>query len=163
MSHKWKPHVTVAAVIEREGRFLLVEEHTAAGLCLNNPAGHLDPGETLVQACIRETLEETAYHFQPTALVGVYLSRTGSPVQPAGESRDVTYLRFAFCGELGALQAGQALDHGIVRSLWLTADAVRASRARHRSPALLQCVEDYLAGARYPIEMLTTDPGFPRT
>ncbi len=159
MSNRWKPHVTVAAVIERDGRFLLVEEHTSAGLRLNNPAGHLDPGESLVQACKRETLEETAYHFEPTALVGVYLSRTTRPAQLSGKSQDITYLRFAFCGELGERQAGQTLDRGIVRTVWLMADEVRASQARHRSPALLQGVEDYLAGARYPMQMLATDLG----
>ena len=162
MPNRWKPHVTVAAVIERDGRFLLVEEHTSSGLRLNNPAGHLDAGESLVQACRRETLEETAHHFEPTALVGVYLLRTARAAQLSGQSQDITYLRFAFCGDLGQLQAGQALDQGIVRTLWLTAEEVRASQARHRSPTLLQCVEDYLAGARYPMQMLATDLGEPR-
>ena len=159
MPNRWKPHVTVAAVIERDGRFLLVEEHTSTGLRLNNPAGHLDPGESLVQGCKRETLEETAHHFEPTALVGVYLSRTVRPAQLSGKSQDITYLRFAFCGDLGQLQAGQTLDQGIVRTVWLTADEVRASQARHRSPTLLRCLEDYLAGARYPMQMLATDLG----
>lgn len=158
MPNRWKPNVTVAAVIERDGRFLLVEEHTSSGLRLNNPAGHLDAGESLVQACRRETLEETAHHFEPTALVGVYLLRTA---QRSGKSQDMTYLRFAFCGDLGPLQAGQALDQGIVRTVWLTVDEVRASQARHRSPTVLQCVEDYLAGARYPMQMLATNLGHP--
>ena len=156
MHNRWKPNVTVAAVIERNARFLLVEEHTAQGLRLNNPAGHLDPGESLLEACIRETQEETAFLFRPQALVGVYLARTGPSAMEAGAPDPVTYLRFAFCGELGEFLTHQALDHGIARTLWLSVDEVRASTARHRTPVLLQCVEDYLAGARYPLELLHT-------
>ena len=159
MPHRWKPNVTVAAIVEREGRFLLVEEHSADGLRLNNPAGHLDPGETLVEACARETLEETAHAFRPTALVGVYLSRQTKPRRDAEAAQTITYLRFAFGGELGEFQPHRRLDHGIVRTLWLTADEIRASAPRHRSPVLLQCVEDYLAGARYPMGLLHTDLG----
>jgi 8-oxo-dGTP pyrophosphatase MutT (NUDIX family) len=148
----------VAAVIEHEGKFLIVEEHTPEGLRLNNPAGHLDPGESPEQACARETLEETAYAFTPEALVGVYLSRFERPpsaARPKGE--DITYLRFAFCGKLGAFERGRRLDYGIVRTLWLSADEVRASAERHRSPLVVQCMEDYLAGTRYPLELVTTD------
>lgn len=152
MNTRWKPHVTVAAVIERDGRFLLVEEETSDGLRLNNPAGHLDRGETPEQACVRETLEETAHAFTPSALVGVYLSRQISP-----DGRDTTYLRFAYCGALGAVDAGRTLDTGIVRTLWMTADEIRASTARHRSPLLVQCMEDYLRGARYPLGLLHAD------
>ena len=155
---RYKPSTTVAAIIEREGRFLLVEEHTPEGLRLNNPAGHLDPGESPQEACARETLEETAYAFTPTALVGIYLSRferAPSASRPKGE--DITYLRFAFCGQLGALQRGRRLDYGIVRALWLTPDEIRASQALHRSPLVVQCMEDYLAGKRYPLELVTTD------
>ena len=157
MSQRWKPHVTVAAVVEREGRFLLVEEQTSDGLRLNNPAGHLDAGESLVHACSRETLEETAHAFRPTGLVGVYLSRVPKPARAALPAQVVTYLRFAFCGELGEFFADRRLDHGIVRTLWMTPEEIRASVARHRSPALLQGVQDYLAGVRYPLEMLHTD------
>ena len=160
MNTRWKPSVTVAAVIARDfggvQKFLLVEEETRDGLRLNNPAGHLDPGESPLQACIRETLEETAFHFKPTALVGVYLSRFERQ-QPEG-LLDITYLRFAFCGELGAHVEGQALDEGIVRTLWHTVDELRANVDMHRSPLLLRCVEDYLAGRRYPLELVTTDP-----
>ena len=160
MNTRWKPSVTVAAVIARDfggvQKFLLVEEETRDGLRLNNPAGHLDPGESPLQACIRETLEETAFHFKPTAIVGVYLSRFEKQ-QPEG-LLDITYLRFAFCGELGAHVEGQALDEGIVRTLWHTADELRANVDMHRSPLLLRCVEDYLAGRRYPLELVTTDP-----
>jgi 8-oxo-dGTP pyrophosphatase MutT (NUDIX family) len=134
---RWKPSVTVAAVIEKDGRFLLVEEHTAEGLRLNNPAGHLEPAESPEQGCTREVLEETAHHFTPTALVGVYLSRyqsTASTGEVPATAQDITYLRFAFCGALGALEAGRPLDTGIVRTLWMTPDEVRQSAARHRSP-----------------------------
>lgn len=155
MDTRWKPSVTVAAIIEREGRFLLVEEETPEGLKLNNPAGHLDPGESPAQGCAREALEETAHAFTPTALLGIYLSRFQRPA--TGE--DVTYVRFAFCGQLGEREAGRALDHGIVRTLWMTPDEVRASAARHRSPLLLRCMEDYLAGVRHPLSLVYTDPG----
>ena len=159
MQTRFKPSVTVAAVIAKDfdgvQKFLLVEEETHDGLRLNNPAGHLDPGESLQQACARETLEETAFHFTPTALVGVYMSRFER--QQKDSLLDITYMRFAFCGELGAHVDGQALDDGIVRTLWLSADEVRASAARHRSPLLLTCMEDYLAGQRYPLNLVTTD------
>lgn len=162
MNNRWKPNVTVAAIIEKDfdgvRKFLLVEEETRDGLKLNNPAGHLDPGESPVQGCARETLEETAFHFTPTALVGLYLSRFERAQAGQDEPLDITYLRLAFCGELGEQVAGQALDEGIVRSLWLSANEIRASVARHRSPLLLTCMEDYLAGKRYPLELITTDP-----
>lgn len=153
MNTRWKPNVTVAAIIERGGKFLLVEENTPDGLRLNNPAGHLDPGETLAQGCAREALEETTHHFTPTALLGVYLSR----VQHASPLEDITYVRFAFCGELGEAQADRRLDEGIVRTLWLTVDELRASSNRHRSPLVLRCAEDYLAGQRFALGLIHTD------
>ena len=160
MNTRWKPSVTVAAVIAHDfdgvQKFLLVEEETRDGLRLNNPAGHLDPGESPEQGCVRETLEETAFHFKPTAVVGIYMSRF-ERVQADG-ILDITYLRFAYCGELGAHVEGQPLDEGIVRCVWLTVDEIRASVDRHRSPLLVQCMEDYLAGRRYPLDMVTTDP-----
>ena len=162
MNNRWKPNVTVAAVIAKDFggvlKFLLVEEETRDGLKLNNPAGHLDPGESPAQGCARETLEETAFHFKPTAVVGVYLSRFERAQAGQSEPLNITYLRLAFCGELGEEVVGQALDEGIVRTLWLSIDEIRASTARHRSPLLLTCVEDYLAGKRYPLELITTDP-----
>ncbi len=158
MTNRWKPSVTVAAIIERDGKFLLVEEHTPEGLRLNNPAGHLDPGESPAQGCARETLEETAFHFTPSALVGIYLSRFERPGPAPETPTDITYLRFAFSGVLGDLVAGQALDTGIVRTLWLSPDEIRASAHLHRSPLLLTCMEDYLAGKRYPLELVTTSP-----
>ncbi len=150
---RWSPSTTVAAIIERDGRYLLVEEHTPEGLKLNNPAGHLDPGESPQQGVVREALEETARLFTPTALVGVYLSRFQRPA--TGE--DVTYLRFAYCGTVGDELPGRTLDKGIVRTLWLTLDELRESRARHRSALVLQCIEDHLAGRRYPLALVTTD------
>ena len=158
---RWKPNVTVAAIIERDGRFLLVEEHTAGGLKLNTPAGHLDPGESPAEGCAREALEETAHHFTPTALVGIYMARFQRAPSTATEQRDseedVTYLRFAFAGTLGAFEPGRALDEGIVRTLWMTPDELRASVDRHRSPLLLECIEDYLAGQRHPLSLIHTD------
>ncbi len=154
MDNRWRPSVTVAAIIERDGRFLLVEEETSHGLKLNNPAGHLDPGESPAEGCAREALEETTWHFRATALVGVYMSRFIK--KSSGE--DITYLRFAFCGELGAQDPTRELDEGIVRTLWMTADEIRANAERLRSPLVLRCVEDYLAGKRYPLSAVYSDP-----
>ena len=120
----WKPNVTVAAVLERDGRFLLVEEHTELGDRFNQPAGHLEPGESLIEGAIRETLEETAYTFRPTALLGVYQYRQ--------ERNDTTYLRFAFTGEITGHEAARALDQGIIRAAWLTVEEIRGHRTRHR-------------------------------
>ena len=150
---RWAPSVTVAAIIEDAGRFLLVEEHTPEGLRLNNPAGHLEPGESLLQAVVREALEETARAFQPEALLGVYQSRFTRPA--AGE--DLTYLRFAFCGRVGEALPGRWLDSGIVRTLWLTPDEMRAQASRMRSPLVLANLEDHLAGQRYPLTVLHSD------
>jgi 8-oxo-dGTP pyrophosphatase MutT (NUDIX family) len=160
MNPRWKPSVTVAAVIEQQGRFLLVEEHTPEGLRLNNPAGHLDPGESPLEACARETLEETAYQFTPRALVGLYLARFQRPqpgTSPSGVE-DITYLRFAFCGDLGSFDPQGTLDTGIVRTLWLSADEIRTNHARLRSPLVLQCMEDYLAGQRFDMALIHTHP-----
>lgn len=157
MTNRWKPSATVAAIIENNGKFLLVEEHTPEGLRLNNPAGHLDEGESLVQACARETLEETMYTFTPTMLLGVYMSRFQRAGGQAGRDQDITYLRFAFTGVLGTIQAGRTLDTGIVRTIWMDPDEIRSSSARHRSPLILQCMEDYLLGHHYPLSLLHTD------
>jgi len=157
MTIRWKPSVTVAAVIERDGKYLLIEEHTPEGLRLNNPAGHLDPGESPEQGVARETLEETTHRFTPTALVGVYLSRFQRAGATPADGEDITYLRFAFCGELGEVVPGLCLDSGIVRTMWLTPDEIRASAARHRSPLVLRCMEDHLAGCRYPLGLIQTD------
>jgi 8-oxo-dGTP pyrophosphatase MutT (NUDIX family) len=154
MPDPWKPSVTVAAVIERDGRFLLVEERTADGIRLNQPAGHLDPGESLLAAATRETLEETTFTFTPTQLVGVYLWRSGA--RPGSD--EVTYLRFAFSGVLGEADASRPLDDGILRALWLTPAEIAARSAEHRSPLVQRCVDDYLNEARYPLDLLFAHP-----
>jgi 8-oxo-dGTP pyrophosphatase MutT (NUDIX family) len=126
---------------------LLVEEEIEDGrLVFNQPAGHWDPGETLIQACIRETLEETAYTFTPAALVGVF------SWAPPGQDR--TFLRFAFCGEAGAHDPQRKLDKEIRRAVWMSVDEIRACRDRHRSPLLMLCVERYLKGERYPLDLI---------
>lgn len=157
MSERWKPSVTVAAIAAREvdgeTQFLLVEEETPEGLRLNNPAGHLDPGESPEQAVVREALEETARDFTPTSLVGIYLSRFTRPAR----SEDVTYLRIAYAGTVGAPDTKRGLDHGIVRTLWMTLDELKASRERHRSALVLRCIEDWLAGRSFPLDLVRSD------
>ena len=143
----WKPHVTVAAVIESDGKFLLVEEQTDDGIRFNQPAGHLECSESLTEAVIREALEETAYHFVPTSLVGIYNWRN--------TDRDLTYLRFAFTGEVAGHEPGRALDDGIIAARWLAIDEIRALEARHRSPMIMRCIDDWLAGKRYPLDLVT--------
>jgi 8-oxo-dGTP pyrophosphatase MutT (NUDIX family) len=150
----WKPHTTVAAVVERDGRFLLVEEETVDGLRLNQPAGHLEAGESLVQAVLRETLEETACHVQAESLVGVYMTRFQRP-----EHRiDVSFLRFTFACSLLHEEIGRTLDKEIVRTVWLSAKELRAAQAMHRSPLVMQSIDDWLAGRRFPIDLIRTDP-----
>jgi len=145
-NHRWKPSVTVAALVEQDGRFLVVEEETSDGLRFNQPAGHLDEGESLVAACAREALEETGCFVTPRSLVGVY--------QWAIPTGDITYLRFAFDCQLDRIEAGRALDQGIVAAHWLTLEELRATQARHRSPLVLQCVEDWIAGRRLPLDSI---------
>ncbi len=142
----WKPNVTVAAVVERDGRFLMVEEETDDGVRFNQPAGHLDQGESLVQAAAREALEETAHRFRPDFLVGIY-----QWPRPVG---DITYLRFAFGGEVIGFDPERELDSGILRAVWMSLDELRATRERHRSPLILQCCEDYMAGRRFPLDLI---------
>lgn len=140
--------MTVAAIVEHQGRYLLVEEHTPEGLRLNNPAGHLEQGESPLEAVVRETLEETSRVFTPQALLGLYLSRFVRP--QTGE--DVTYLRLAYCGTVGDELPGRTLDEGIVRTLWLTIDEATAQAARMRSPQVLQCLADHRAGRRFALD-----------
>jgi len=153
MTDVWKPAVTVAAVIERNGHFLLIEEETSDGIRINQPAGHLDAGESLAHAVTRETLEEAAYEFSPTALVGIYMARYLS----SRTGLEVTYLRVAFAGELGEA-VDRPLDEGILRTVWMTREELAACQERHRSALVLRCVDDYLAGQRAPMSFVYTDP-----
>ncbi|OOG21206.1 NUDIX hydrolase [Thioalkalivibrio denitrificans] len=147
----WTPRVTVAAVVEREGRFLFVEESVAGETRINQPAGHLEDRESVLDAVVRETLEETAWRFTAEALVGIYRWRQGT----SGE----TFLRFAFCGKVADHDDTRILDPEIRRVLWLDRDALLARRAQWRSPLVMRCVEDYLAGNRYPLEVLLDETG----
>ena len=142
----WKPHTTVAAVIEQDGKFLLVEEETAEGIRFNQPAGHLEEGESLFAAVIRETYEETAHHFEPQHLLGVYHWRH--------PTKDLTYLRFAFTGNVTGFDPDQKLDDGIIRAVWMTLDEIRNTQDVHRSPQVLASVEHYLAGQRFPLSVV---------
>ena len=144
----WKPSVTVAAVIERGGKFLLIQERISGRLVLNQPAGHLDPGESLVSACRREAMEETAHHFEPTSLVGIYRWRD--------PKKDFTFLRFAFRGELGAAE-NRPLDKEIVGVHWLTPEELAQRKDEHRSPLVQKCVDDFLAGRSFPLEVFSTE------
>jgi 8-oxo-dGTP pyrophosphatase MutT (NUDIX family) len=142
----WLPHVVVAAIVERDGRFLLVEEETSEGLRLNQPAGHWERGETLTDAVRREALEETAHHVEPLALLGCYTTYY--------ERRDITYLRFAYICEAVGFDAERTLDNGIVRAVWLTPAELAAHPIPHRSPLVMRCLQDYLAGRRYPLDFV---------
>ena len=142
----WKPNVVVAAIVERDGKFLLVEEEAEGRLVLNQPAGHLDEGESLLHAVARETLEETAWHFEPQALLGVY--RWPHP------TKGITYLRFAFIGQVTRHEPERRLDDGIVRAVWMSPQEIRAEKTRHRSPQVERCLNDYLAGQHYSLELL---------
>ena len=149
---RWAPYTTVAAIIEQNGRYLLVRENTRDGIRLNNPAGHLETGESLIQACTRETLEESAWQFTPTALVGIYLHRFAG-----SNNQDMTYLRFAFSGELGEHFPHKPLDTGILEAVWMTYDEIKACPELHRTPLLMQSIDDYRQGKRYPLSLLTTN------
>ncbi len=163
LAPRFRPSTTVAAVIHREDptggplQYLLVLEHTPEGLRLNNPAGHLEQGESPLQAVVREALEETARVFTPEAWLGCYLARfqrqrPGEPVE------DVTYLRLAFSGTAGEADAVRALDDGIVDTLWLSREALRARRAEHRSPLLMRCIDDHAQGRLLPLAAVHSDP-----
>jgi len=141
-----RPDLTVAAVAERDGRFLLVEERVGSRMVFNQPAGHVERGERLLDAVIRETLEETAWHFTPEALVGIYLWE-----QPA---RQRSFLRFTFCGRVSEHEPHRRLDRGIKRALWLTRTELVTRSARLRSPMVLRCIDDYLADRHYPLDVV---------
>jgi 8-oxo-dGTP pyrophosphatase MutT (NUDIX family) len=138
--------VTVASVVEHDGRFLLVEEETRAGLRLNQPAGHVESGESIVAAAARETLEEAAWQVEPSALVGIYQWRA--------PDNGLTYIRFTFAASPRLHEPSRALDRGIVRALWLSYAEIAACRERHRSPLLMRSIDDYLSGRRWPLELI---------
>ena len=143
---EWKPHVTVAAVIEREGRFLVVEESVEGRLVFNQPAGHVEAGESLLEAVSRETLEESGRTFTPEALIGVY-----SWTNPGN---DITYLRFAFTGNVSERDATRKLDEGIIDTLWMSRDELLAQSTKLRSPMVMRAIDDYLAGRRFHLDLL---------
>jgi 8-oxo-dGTP pyrophosphatase MutT (NUDIX family) len=143
----WKPDVTVAAVAEIDGRFLFVEERSSGRVVINQPAGHLEDGETFLEAVVRETLEETAWRFEPQALLGVYVWRP--------EHQHRTFLRVAFAGAVSDHDPSRPLDRGILRTRWLTRDQLAETRTRLRSPLVTQCVDDYLAGTRHPLSLIS--------
>lgn len=143
----WTPHTTVAAIVEHEGTFLMVEEESDGKIVYNQPAGHLDEDENLIQAAIRETLEETAWHIRITGLIGLYQWRS--------LENGITYLRFCFAGECQQHEAQRALDEGILRAAWMSREELVAEQEKLRSPMVLRCIDDYLAGKRYPLGLIT--------
>ena len=147
----WAPEVTVACVVERDGRFLMVEERVQGRLVLNQPAGHLDPDETLVEAAARETLEETAWRVRPTGLVAIYQWRSADD--------GAAVLRFTFAAEPLRQETGRLLDEGIVRAVWLSEAELESGRHAHRTPMVLQSVLDYRRRAPLSLELLSAIPG----
>ena len=153
MSGRWLAHVTVAAVVQRGGRFLVVEESSPEGVRLNQPAGHLEAGESLIDAVVRETLEETGRRFVPSALLGVYMGR----YRGLRSGKDETYVRIAFLGDVDDRDPDRMLDEGVLDAIWLTADELRARRDQHRSALVQRCVDDALSGRRLPLEAVYAD------
>lgn len=142
----WTPHATVAALIERDGRFLMVREHTRHGIRLNQPAGHWEAGETLLDAVRREVLEESGYEFTPTALLGIYVSDK--------DDKSVTYLRLTFVGTVGAAAIHDELDDGIIEAIWLTPHEIMAEQDIHRNPIVAQCLTDFINGQRLDLALV---------
>jgi 8-oxo-dGTP pyrophosphatase MutT (NUDIX family) len=140
-----RPDLTVAAVVERDGQFLLVEERVGNRMVFNQPAGHVERGEQFVDAVVRETLEETAWTFRPQALIGIYLW------EQAEKQR--SFLRITYFGEVTHHDATRPLDRGIERAVWLDRDQIIARSSRLRSPMVLRCIDDYLEGTRYPLDV----------
>ncbi len=147
----WQPDVTVATIVEREGRLLMVEETSNGRLVLNQPAGHLEPDESLQDAAVREALEETRWTIRLTAFIGAY-QWSAPTVAAGGNGRQ--YLRFAFAGEALDEDPSRSLDDGILRALWMTPTEVHDAAARHRSPLVGRAVEDYMTGRRHPLDIL---------
>ena len=143
---QWKPNVTVAAIAQRDGKFLMVEEDADAHVVFNQPAGHLEKDESLIEAVKREVLEETAWEFQPEAVVGLYLYHNPRV--------DITYLRVCFSGSCVNFHPDRKLDAGVLRAIWMDKAELEANPLRLRNTMVLRCIEDYLAGKRYPLELL---------
>lgn len=143
---RFTPHITVATVIEKDGRFLFVKEHAEERVVLNQPAGHLEMDESLIQAAIRETLEETGWDIEITQLIGIYLY--------TAPSNNVTYQRVCFAGRALAQRENHQLDEGIIAPVWLSRDELIEQRALWRSPMVLRCIDDYLTGERFSLELL---------
>jgi 8-oxo-dGTP pyrophosphatase MutT (NUDIX family) len=141
-----KPDLTVAAIVERDGNFLMVEERVGNRLVFNQPAGHVERGEQIIDAVIRETLEETAWGFRPSALVGIYFWE-----QP---ERNRAFLRFAFSGAVAEHDPSRALDRGIERALWMSYDQLTRRAGHLRSPMVLRCIEDFQAGRQFPLDVV---------
>ena len=142
----WQPHITVATIIEQDGKFLFVEEFKANRHVFNQPAGHLEVHETLPQAALRETLEETGWDVQLTAVTGIYLY--------TAPSNGITYQRICFAARPVRHHPGLALDQGIIGPQWLTRDELLAQSTRWRSELVMQCIDDYLAGERFPLSLI---------
>ena len=143
---EWPPHITVAAVIEHEGKFLIVEETADGRVVYNQPAGHLEPNESLIAAVSRETLEETGWHFTPTAIVGMYFYKGGN---------GITYQRICFTGNTTDQSSSKPLDSNIIQALWLSREELVQRSDKLRSPMVLQCIDDYSANQHYPLELIT--------
>ena len=150
----WQPDVTVACVVVRDGRLLLVEEQVRGRLVLNQPAGHLEPDESLLEAARRETLEESGWHVEPIAFIGAYQWKSPDEADDPGRH----YLRMAFAAQPLRHEPGRALDEGIVQALWLSPAELKAEAGRHRSPLVWRVVEDFLAGSRHPLDAVRMQP-----
>ena len=143
---QWKPNTTVAAIIEKDDKFLLVEEDIEGEIVFNQPAGHLEKGETLIEAVKREVLEETTYEFTPESIIGIYL-------YPNPKNQNITYLRFCFYGTAKINNNKRKLDDGIIQTVWMDKEEIK-SQERMRSPMVLRCVNDYLKGNSYPLSLI---------
>ncbi len=151
MSIKWRTSVTVSAIIEKDAKFLMVEEQTRDGILLNQPSGHLEAQESPLEASIRETREETSFEFIPSNFLGVYLCQAISKK----DAHLVTYLRLAFCGSVGKFY-NTALDEGIICTHWLSHEEILQQQSKLRSPLVLECIHDYLNGKRLDLNTIHT-------